>query len=282
MLHKAFKAVSAAITENRIRVVASTTGNLDRSGDVIMPGAFKNAVLRDFEQNGWIDVGHSWDGLGCAMPISAKVDGDELISEAEFYADEDAQCVKERCKQRMDAGKSVSASIGFMPDYATCKWFQTGKELLAWAEESGYNLASLDVAGLKAWKDYCRAIVTVKELFEWSIVAVGMNPRAKAIAVKTFSDEQGAGTSLVEHFELVLATAEDLATRLESIQRTRQSESGRSLSPAHKANIDALHKRFGELSGFISDPTPDPDSSAAEERVADLQARIAGAFAGVF
>jgi hypothetical protein len=273
-LTKAFKG-DANLEDNRLRVVASTTGNIDRSGDVILPGAFKSAVLRDFETHGWIDIGHAWDGLPVAMPVSAKMSGDQLISEAEFHGTERGQEARQVVKERMDAGKSVSVSIGFMPDYSSARTFDSGAELLRWAEKDGLDVSAFDSPAIKGWKGATRAIAKVAELYEWSIVTVGMNPKAKAIAVKTFSlDDADSGCPLSEHLQLALGAAEDIATRLESLGEAR-AEKGAYIAAAHRESVESLIERLVALRGYFR--ADEPATAGIDEalRLRALQIRSA-------
>lgn len=221
-LTKSFEA-KAELKDNRLKAVVSGTGYPDRTGDVIMPGAFKNAVLRDFERNGWIDIGHGWEDLPVGFPVSAKVEGDSLVSEAEFHSTQRGQDARTVCMERMQAGKSVSLSIGFGPDYSTVKWFEKGTDLLKWAKEQGYDESQLDVAAIKRL-GYCRAIPQVTELYEWSIVAIGANPRAKATEVKAGPTEAEYREALTQENDLPSPASEaDEASPLSTDEANRQS-----------------------------------------------------------
>ena len=264
-LTKAFKATQSEIAENSIRVVASTTGNIDRGGDVILPGAFKGAVLRDFERHGWIDIGHAWDGLPVAMPTSAKMSGDELICEAVFHGTERGQEARQVVSERMEAGKSVSVSVGFMPDYKSAVWFDSGDELVKWADKEG--IQNLDTKAIKSFKGFCRAIPKVVELFEWSIVTVGMNTRAKAVAVKTFSPDEDSGCPLTEHLQLALGAAEEIVHRLEGLGESRASK-GAHISPDHREPVESLIKRLDDVLKYLP-PTTTPDEGEREARIAE-------------
>lgn len=275
-LKKLFKATSYDLKENQFSCVASTTGNMDRTGDVIMPGAFKAAVLRDCEQNGWVDVGHGWEGMPIAMPDSLKMQGDELIATATFHSTEDGQEARTVVTERLEAGKSVSVSIGFMPDYGTCVEFESGEEMLKWLEEAGHDMSQFDSVGIKAWKRWCRLITTIKELFEWSIVAIGANQRAKALAVKQFTgDEDDRGLTLAESLMRALGAAEDITDRLEEVKAIRESE-GKQISKAHEPRIAALIERLAEIQKAIQpdEPVqgPNPAETAARLRLLTLKA----------
>ena len=278
-LSKLFKSNSAKIAENQIAAIASTTGNIDRGGDVLMPGCFKNAVLRDFLANGWVDCGHEW-GEPIAMPVSASMIGDELHSVAEFHSTEDAQRMRTKVLERIEKGLSVSVSIGFMPDYSKNQYFESGAELLKWLPENGYSEDQFDLPSIKAWKGSCRAIRSVLELFEWSIVAVGMNRNAKAVAVKSFStDDDSPGVSLSEHLEHSLGEVEELVKRLSSVQDARLAKGGR-LSLDHKPRVEQMLVSLNTILAAMSQPGTEEKAdriALLNRKALDVRARLVGA-----
>lgn len=257
--------------DNRIEAIASTTGNMDRGGDVIAPGAFKSSVLREFVENGALLLGHDWDDLPCGYIESAKVQGDQLISSAIFHSDPESQRARTIASERMSAGRSVSVSVGFMPDYDSCQWYESGAGLLKAAEDMGMDLAQFDTKGIKAWKYGCRMIRSVSELFEWSIVLIGMNPRAKAIAVKDFTGGDAHGLTFEQHLEISLAGIEraiDIATK--------RSQSGRSLSESRLQIVRDINKLSGSLLESQTEATKADDDAAKAEmlRRAELLRRV--------
>lgn len=190
--------MKASLADNTLRGAASTTGNMDRTGDVILPGAFKK-TLASFLANGFVAVGHDWDGLPVAMPTSAKEVGNQLVCEAKFHSTDEAQDARTVCMERLEAGLSVGLSIGFMIDWNEgYAYFPSGKELLDWCKESGYDMSLFDVKGITAYKGFCRAIKNVAELFEFSIVTVPANPNAIASDVKSAPAVDSKSTSTSE------------------------------------------------------------------------------------
>lgn len=194
-LKKVAKLAAKELSEGKIRMVASTMGNPDRIGDVIMPGAFSKKVMDGMVKDGWLDVAHNWGGEPVGMIDSVTVQGNELIIEASWHTTEDAQAQRQIVSERLSAGKKVSVSIGFRPDYENdgVKWFEKGADLLKWAEGEGYDMTLMDTAAIKK-RQYCRAIKSVSELFEVSICNVGMNPRAAATESKSLEIKSKATT----------------------------------------------------------------------------------------
>ncbi len=179
------------VQDNCIKGKASGIGNLDRGNDVIFPGFFKN-VLKDFLANGFIAIGHDWAALPIAMPTLAVEQGRDLYSEATFHSTQAAQDARTVCIERKAAGLSVGLSIGFSVANDGYAYFDTGKELLAFAKAQGYDLSLFDAKGINACKSSCRGLLECADLYEWSIVTVPMNPAAAATEAKALAQEAKA------------------------------------------------------------------------------------------
>src|SRR5690242_11429373 len=126
---------------------AAVMGNIDRGGDCIFPGAFKGC-LPGFLKDGFISLGHDWSGLPIGLPVSAKEIGNQLVCEYSYHDTEDAQAARQVALERQAAGKSVGLSIGFAVD--TWVQFDSGKKLLEYARENGFDLSLFDVKGINA------------------------------------------------------------------------------------------------------------------------------------
>lgn len=94
-----------------VTLYASVFGNVDRQGEMIVPGAFKN--LDQFVIDGWLAVNHNWNDMGVASIDAATQDPHGLLVAASWYSTADAQEARTIVKERMARGKSVKASIGF-------------------------------------------------------------------------------------------------------------------------------------------------------------------------
>jgi hypothetical protein len=249
-LYRDFEAKSAEISDNgTIHMVASTVGNADRIGDVLMPGCFGKQVLDQATKKGWIDVAHSWDGLPAGYPTNWYMQGTDLIVDGEFHSTPRAQEVRTIVQERLKAKKYVGVSIGFMPDYSSVKEFDTGEDLLKWAEGAGYDMGQMDAASIKGQR-WVWAITKVKEVFEASVCNVGMNPKARATIAKGLTADDQFDEAL-EPLLLYLEREKDIASlrkRISGAQRDRLEKS-----------VDVL------LGLFKSDPAPEPVESTVDE-----------------
>jgi phage head maturation protease len=258
-----------AIKENQIEVTASTTGTMLRIGCVFAPGAFGKAALSGFVNDGAILVGHDWDDLPIGMPVSAKIENNELVSIAQFHTTEDGQDARTIAKERMDAGKTVSVSIGFMPDYSTLAYFNSGADMLKALEEAGEDLTQYDVKAIKAWKYSCSLIRTVAELYEWSIVLVGANQRAKARRVQSFNGDPAHGLDLETHLEFSLAGIQ----RAFDVAKLRE-QNGRRLSKDREAVIRQIHDVAASLLAVPEEPkAEEKDEPVTNAKTNELAAR---------
>jgi hypothetical protein len=185
-VNKFYELKNVKLSDNQIAGAASVMGNMDRQGDVIYPGAWKD-TLKEFRTSGFVAIGHDWGSLPVAMPIEAVERGSELVCTAEFHSTQEGQAARQVCAERMERGLSVGLSVGFLPDYdAGVHYFDTGKSLLNHAEKSGVPMDLLDSNAISMVKGQCRGISKIAEFYEFSIVPVPANPKAIASAVKSF------------------------------------------------------------------------------------------------
>ena len=186
MERKVFEIKGATLTGNDLKGDAAAMGNLDRGWDVIFPGAFRG-VLDSFLKDGFVAVGHDWHNLPVAMPTKAEERGRALYTEAVFHSTQTAQDARTIARERIEAGKSVGLSIGFDLKSSGYKYFDSGEELLKFAEAMNADLSQFDAASIEKHNDYCRGIWQVDTLYEYSIVSAPMNPLATATEAKSGS-----------------------------------------------------------------------------------------------
>jgi HK97 family phage prohead protease len=202
--------------------------NVDHGGDVILPGAFKDAIPA-FLERGFVPVGHDWMGLPVATIADAKEDDSGLWFSAEFHTTQSAQDARTVVKERIDRGKFVGLSIGFLPDYDD---------------------------GVEFRDDGVRVLKRIKELAEVSIVTVPMNREAGVASVKslTFTDEA----------DTALAAVKSLIERAESLADLRVKE-GRTLSAANRTRLSGISEQMREaataLDTILTETDPNKDQS---------------------
>lgn len=262
--------LKGSVEENCFTGDANGLGIMDRGGDVIAPGAFSPAIP-GFLKNGFIAVGHAWNGLPVAMPTAGKEEGGFLKISAAFHSTDEAQAARTVVKERLDAGKAVGLSVGFLPDREKCAWFESGEALYKFCEENKIT-DGLDAKSIRAWKDYCRLISGVKELFEVSIVTVPMNQKSRVTAAKS-ADAEGeglpAGLTLSEHLDAALAAVEEVTSRLLSYKGMRDADN-RPVSKDRLTQAEALHKTLGE---FLA-AGAEPETNETTTKLAQLNARL--------
>jgi hypothetical protein len=200
------KAPDVELKDNHFRGVPSVMGNVDEGGDVIFPGAFKEAI-DGFLSAGFVPLGHDWYDKPVAMPTKAYEEGNKLIAEAEFHSTPSAQEAKTIVKERLERGLDVGLSIGFDIAPGGAQMFESGEKLLEFAGEKKADMKLFDVAGIKAVKSSIRAITKIRRLFEFSIVSVPMNPLAVATAAKVLATDDFKDFAKLQDFEGFLRDA---------------------------------------------------------------------------
>lgn len=212
-----------------------STWSLDEGGDVILQGAFKDAIP-EFIERGFVPVGHDWMGLPVASIKSAREDDDGLFFEAEFHSTTAAQDARTVVQERLARGKFVGLSIGFMPDY--------------------------DDDGVEWREDGIRVIKRIKELAEISIVTVPMNREAGVSLVKGL----GAGLSFEDHGGQVAALLAEYHQRVQQRIAYRKVDD-RGLSPTHTTRLRDIHEQLNEVGSnlgvLLAPPAADESKGAS-------------------
>ena len=161
----------------------SVFGVIDEGGDIVVKGAFAN-TLSDYLHSGFTAQAHDWDFKeAVGFPVDAREDEHGWFVKSQFHSTPDAQAIRTKAKERMEAGKQVSFSFGYAPKkyiHIEAKDYE--------AELPKYIKADLLPAMLKKAQDFNR-IRVLKEVdaIEDSIVTAPMNKRAAATGVKSES-----------------------------------------------------------------------------------------------
>lgn len=87
-------------------------GNVDRQGDLILPGSVSN--VDELIQDGWIALNHDQLGLPIASIDDAEQDMRGLKIEGTFHSTPKAQECRTVVKERLARGKTVKTSIGYL------------------------------------------------------------------------------------------------------------------------------------------------------------------------
>lgn len=194
---------------------ASVAGVLDSGGDIVEHGAFLGD-LPSFLGDGFIGLGHDWDGLPIGTVSEAYEDDHGLFLRGEYHSTDIAQQARKVALERMERGKSVGLSIGF----------------------------KINPGGASIDDDGHRRLKSVK-LFEVSQVNVPMLRPAGLTGVKS-------ETPFSAHGERVLLDLTDYVARAQDRLELSVKE-GRQLSAANRTKLARLLESLGSLGSLQSE-----------------------------
>jgi len=93
----------------------SVFGVIDEGGDIVVKGAFAE-TLSDYLHSGFTAQAHDWDFKeAVGFPVDSYEDDHGWYVKSQFHSTSDAQAIRTKAKERMDAGKQVSFSFGYAP-----------------------------------------------------------------------------------------------------------------------------------------------------------------------
>lgn len=243
---------------------AAYFGNVDRSGDVLVKGAFAD-TLASFLEDGVLLAQHKRTDL-IGRPLEAREDDKGLFLKGELCL---AVAKARECYELMKAGILKKMSIGYdVTDYE--RLGEHNIETFAPGATPG------DVARAMEWWGMALKRVT---LYEVSPVSIPANPLADITAVKNVE-----GLRFDEHLLSTLAVVKGLKQRAAQIASIRQKD-GRELSEKHREHLGELKSAIDAASGDIAallttnaeqkdDITPAIDGHELKERLATRRAAL--------
>src|ERR1043165_4907829 len=93
----------------------SVFGVIDEGGDIVVKGAFAE-TLSEYLHLGFTAHSHDWTfSEAVGFPVEAKEDDHGWFVKSQFHSTPDAQAIRTKAKERMDAGKQVGFSFGYAP-----------------------------------------------------------------------------------------------------------------------------------------------------------------------
>jgi HK97 family phage prohead protease len=259
-----------SLQEGEFAGYGAAFSNLDRVGDIIAPGAFKDTIA-EFLANGVIAWQHDW-----TTPIGKALE-----------AHEDEQGLYIRAKlsdttQGRDAltllrdGVIKKLSIGYRIKDA--EFFDSLDELAAYARNNSIPLKLDNLEGVVGGVRLLKQI----DLYEISLVTVPANPAASVTAVKELNeliDNLPAGLPFAKHSELVRAAVEEFALRASEITELRQKD-GRVLSATNRAKLQSVvdaweggQEAINTIKQLLTDTQP-ADKNKANEQARKLYAEF--------
>lgn len=237
--------------------------NIDRVGDMILPGAFA-ADLPRFLSEGVICWQHNWD-MPIGKPTEAREDGYGLFSKAQISNTTQGR----DCMTLIKDGVVKKLSIGYrVQDYE-------------WVDRAGL-IAFLPSLGLTPEKQASilqqydemelSELFLLKriKLYEWSPVTIPANPNASITGAK--------GLPFADHSAAVVTAVKELSERVQSIHALR-ADQGKAANPSHvelcKQLLGDLQAALAEVSALEAALTSAPD----EQELAKLNQMFARAYA---
>jgi HK97 family phage prohead protease len=210
---------------------ASVFGELDSGGDIVERGAFAD-TLPDFLRDGFISLGHDWDGLPIGTIRDAHEDSRGLFISTEYHSTSDAQEARRIAQERIARGKSVALSIGY----------------------------GIKPGGMNDGPDGARHLTNLK-LFEVAQVNVPMLRPAGLTGVK------GIGLDFDEHSEHLRVALSEWLERVRTGSDVRL-KAGRAISEGRRGRLAVVRESLiagaSELEELLKETEP-PETKPAEE-----------------
>lgn len=236
---------------------ASLFGVRDDGGDIVEAGAFRDTLDR-FVNDGFISLGHDWDGLAIGTIASAKEDAKGLFIRAEYHSTQIAQDARTVAQERMAKGKSVGLSIGYEVMPGGAEPAQDGSRhllKLGLFEVAQVNVPMLRPAGLTGVKGYGLPFedhsenvrVAVRELVER--IASGSDARFKE--GRAMSEARRTRIAAVKDSLLVGAAEIDALLKETEPRKEEEPKAVQPVAGVPDARLKVLHERFLALDARI-------------------------------
>lgn len=259
-----FQLKAADAESGIIEGYANAFGNIDRVGDITVPGAFTD-TLASFKADGLYLWQHD-----SSQPIGKILDA---------YEDEKGLYIKvqliltiakaRECYELMKAGVVKKMSIGYSID--EYEWLDADN-IPKYLGDDSATLKDMALA-----MDYGRALKRVT-LYEVSAVSIPANPKADLTSVKS---GLRAGLRFDEFSELLRDGSQEFVKDAKQIRDLRLKE-GRTFSSASLTKLQAvaegLKAASDELGSLLTAATPAPEKAAelaTPEEVLAIKSRIA-------
>lgn len=180
----------------------SAYGEIDEGGDIVIKGFFADGIP-DYLHSGFTAHSHDWNfSEAVGFPLDAKEDDYGFFVTSQFHGTPDAQNIRQKARERKEAGKTVGFSFGYSVSekkYIEAKDFKD--------QLPQYIKPERLAANMKKAQEFSRIRILLKgEIIEDSLVTSPMNKLAMATGVKSESKDDPAETKGL--FEDVIADCE--------------------------------------------------------------------------
>ncbi len=167
----------------------SVFGEIDEGGDIVVKGFFADGI-DEYLQSGFTAHSHDWNfSESVGFPVDAKEDDHGFFVTSQFHSTPDAQNIRTKARERMEAGKTVGFSFGYQvkeKKYIEAKDFKDQLPQFIKPERLAANM--------KKAQEFSRIRILLKgETIEDSLVTSPMNKLAKATGVKSADTLEAKG-----------------------------------------------------------------------------------------
>lgn len=258
----------------RFEVYAAAFNNVDRQGDVIVPGAFVD--LDQFVRDGWGALNHISVNLPVAWIETADQDDKGLKVTGKFHSTPEAQACRTVILERIAAGKSVKCSIGYIiidsaMETRDGKMVQLLKKVQVF-EFSFVNLPANPQAELVSAKslnldtfdtlDLEDAMAKETGVIEALKTALGLSTKGgRKMSGATLEKMKSFAKAMDEHGDKCVTAAKEMNEKCKGLK---------GFGEAHKAMADEFCKCLKEFeAGKVKDDDEDEDEDEDGEKEFD-------------
>jgi HK97 family phage prohead protease len=253
-----FKDISSQDTPGTIEAIVSVFNYKDFADEVVMPGAFKNSLVKKLPRMVW---GHDWlTPVGKTLEAVEMMVGDpRLPQDLQGYG---GLYVKGQFNLNTTRGKDAYEDLKF----GSVDEFSIGYKIVN-AHRVTEEGADAEVDPFDFLFGFSRGTLYLDELdlIEWSPVLAGMNDRTVALGIK----QDGPIVDLVEQAS---RATNILFAKVAEYAGTRQKE-GRTFSSANYGKLQGfagrLEEMANELRGLLDSSTPKSAVSESESGTGD-------------
>jgi HK97 family phage prohead protease len=246
-----FKVLGDSDPKGTIEAIVSVFNNVDAAREVVMPGAFKDSLVRKLPKGVW---GHDW-----TQPVAKTVEAFELLpgdprlpislmSLGGLY-------IKGQFNLETQRGKEAYSDIqfGIIDEFSIGYKVVKAHTITEEGEEVTDPFAFF----------FGTRYLDILELYEWSPVLVGMNDRTELIGVK----EAPIGDVLGASLAAVFAVYEEAKALFD-----RRQKEGRTFSSANMTKLESFVSSLEEVAAGMRQLLDSAKSKPADDNT-DLELR---------
>jgi HK97 family phage prohead protease len=220
--------------------------NLDRTGDIIVPGAFADELSK-FVESGFIGgLNHDWDNP-IGHPIEARETPQGLYIKAVFDDSDDARNVRAKMLPNPHSGRATVRQLSIGYNEKDAERLTDPEAVKAYWVAKGYSPTPGDLAALESRKSV--RLLKKVHLYEVSPVSRPANELAAIFAAKS---EAVPARDFSAHSQEVVSAVGSFVSRAGGRVNARLKD-GRELSGSNRTALQRLHSGLLEHCSTLKD-----------------------------